>query len=64
MGLPPDSIVEFTLLRMQTNLAKRTSENEVTRERSGLLFLETYMMRFPAGYLWIRGSPLWIKPPG
>lgn len=58
MGLPPDSIVEFTLSRMQTSLAKRTSENDVTNERSGLLFSAMYMMHFRANYLWTFGSLL------
>ncbi|WP_038835603.1 STY4528 family pathogenicity island replication protein [Yersinia pseudotuberculosis] len=59
MGLPPDSIVEFTLLRMQTNLAKRTSENEVTRERSGLLFLGNVHDAFPRRlFMDTRLSPL------
>ncbi|MFQ6245944.1 STY4528 family pathogenicity island replication protein [Yersinia enterocolitica] len=47
MGLPPDSIVEFTLARMQTSLAQRTSENDVTNERSGLLFLGNVHDAFP-----------------
>ncbi|BFI52556.1 Uncharacterised protein [Yersinia similis] len=59
MGLPPDSIVEFTLLRMQTNLAKRTSENEVTHERSGLLFLGNVHDAFPRRlFMDTRLSPL------
>jgi hypothetical protein len=59
MGLPPDSIVEFTLSRMQTNLANRTSENDVTSERSGLLFLGNVHDAFPRRlFLDTRLSPL------
>lgn len=47
MGLPPDSIVEFTLSRMQTNLAKRSADNDVTSERSGLLYLGNVHDAFP-----------------
>ena len=47
MGLPPDSIVEFTLSRMQNSLASRTPENDVTSERSGLLFLGNVHDAFP-----------------
>ncbi|WP_226066809.1 STY4528 family pathogenicity island replication protein [Dickeya zeae] len=36
-GLPPDSIVEFTLSRMQASIEQRM--DDVTTERSGLLFL-------------------------
>ncbi|MEY4922362.1 MAG: hypothetical protein RLY17_1079 [Pseudomonadota bacterium] len=58
MGLPPDSIVEFTLARMRTSLAQRTSENDVTNERSGLLFSAMYMMHFRADCLWTLDSLL------
>lgn len=59
MGLPPDSIVEFTLSRMQTNLANRTSENDVTSERSGLLYLGNVHDAFPRRlFLDTRLSPL------
>jgi len=59
MGLPPDSIVEFTLSRMQTNLANRTSENDVTNERSGLLFLGNVHDAFPRRlFMDTRLSPL------
>lgn len=59
MGLPPDSIVEFTLARMQTSLAQRTSENDVTNERSGLLFLGNVHDAFPRRlFMDTRLSPL------
>ncbi|EKN4036005.1 helix-turn-helix domain-containing protein [Yersinia enterocolitica] len=59
MGLPPDSIVEFTLSRMQTSLAKRTSENDVANERSGLLFLGNVHDAFPRRlFMDTRLSPL------
>ncbi|MBU9819857.1 helix-turn-helix domain-containing protein [Rahnella sp. BCC 1045] len=59
MGLPPDSIVEFTLSRMQNSLASRTSENDVTSERSGLLFLGNVHDAFPRQlFMDTRLSPL------
>ncbi|WP_208950345.1 STY4528 family pathogenicity island replication protein [Rahnella sp. ChDrAdgB13] len=59
MGLPPDSIVEFTLSRMQNNLANRTAENDVTSERSGLLFLGNVHDAFPRQlFMDTRLSPL------
>ncbi|MFW5393149.1 STY4528 family pathogenicity island replication protein [Yersinia sp. 2544 StPb PI] len=59
MGLPPDSIVAFTLSRMQNNLASRTAENDVTRERSGLLFLGNVHDAFPRQlFMDTRLSPL------
>lgn len=59
MGLPPDSIVEFTLARMQISLAQRTSENDVTNERSGLLFLGNVHDAFPRRlFMDTRLSPL------
>ncbi|CNL43260.1 STY4528 family pathogenicity island replication protein [Yersinia aldovae] len=59
MGLPPDSIVEFTLARMRTSLAQRTSENDVTNERSGLLFLGNVHDAFPRQlFMDTRLSPL------
>src|SRR5476649_2917057 len=45
--LPPDSIVAFTLSLMQNSLARRTSENDVTSERSSLLFLGNVHDAFP-----------------
>lgn len=59
MGLPPDSIVEFTLSRMQNNLASRTAENDVISERSGLLFLGNVHDAFPRQlFMDTRLSPL------
>ncbi|AUH01910.1 hypothetical protein CWC46_20155 [Prodigiosinella confusarubida] len=59
MGLPPDSIVEFTLSRMQNNLASRTAESDVTSERSGLLFLGNVHDAFPRRlFMDTRLSPL------
>ncbi|MDR3430711.1 MAG: STY4528 family pathogenicity island replication protein [Rouxiella aceris] len=59
MGLPPDSIVAFTLNRMQSNLASRTAENDVTSERSGLLFLGNVHDAFPRQlFMDTRLSPL------
>ncbi|WP_047609016.1 STY4528 family pathogenicity island replication protein [Rahnella aquatilis] len=59
MGLPPDSIVEFTLSRMQNSLASRTPENDVTSERSGLLFLGNVHDAFPRQlFMDTRLSPL------
>ncbi|NDL64298.1 STY4528 family pathogenicity island replication protein [Acerihabitans arboris] len=59
MGLPPDSIVAFTLSRMQNSLARRTSENDVTSERSGLLFLGNVHDAFPRRlFMDTRLSPL------
>ncbi|HEY3591494.1 MAG TPA: STY4528 family pathogenicity island replication protein [Buttiauxella sp.] len=59
MGLPPDSIVEFTLSRMQNSLASRTVENDVTSERSGLLFLGNVHDAFPRQlFMDTRLSPL------
>ncbi len=59
MGLPPDSIVAFTLSRMQNSLARRTSENDVTSERSGLLFLGNVHDAFPRQlFMDTRLSPL------
>lgn len=59
MGLPPDSIVEFTLSRMQNNLASRTADNDVTSERSGLLFLGNVHDAFPRQlFMDTRLSPL------
>src|SRR5476649_1695432 len=59
MGLPPDSIVAFTLSRMQSSLARRTSENDVASERSGLLFLGNVHDAFPRRlFMDTRLSPL------
>lgn len=59
MGLPQDSIVTFTLSRMQNSLASRTAENDVTSERSALLFLGNVHDAFPRQlFLDTRLSPL------
>lgn len=59
MGLPQDSIVAFTLSRMQNSLASRTAENDVTSERSALLFLGNVHDAFPRQlFMDTRLSPL------
>ena len=59
MGLPPDSIVSLTLLRMQKSLEQRVCAGDVSQERSGLLFVGNVHDAFPRRlFLDNRLSPL------
>ncbi|MEB2728990.1 STY4528 family pathogenicity island replication protein [Citrobacter koseri] len=59
MTIPADSIVAHTLSRMQRNLERRADTGDVTRERSGLLFMGNVHDAFPRQlFLDPRLSPL------